>query len=120
MQSYNLNGRRINTLGENELVLSCEIITFPSGFYIYFAPHLPRNMPAARRVLLSKGTSRLYESLPHPRAALVLREQSDFAMLEALNPLEFALFRYFSASTRTTGATMQSLSPLELFVYPMD
>ena len=31
-QSYNISGRRKNTPGENELVLSCEIFTFPSQF----------------------------------------------------------------------------------------
>ena len=28
-QGYNISGRRKNTLGENELVLSCEISDFP-------------------------------------------------------------------------------------------
>ena len=30
--SYDISGKRKNTLGENELVLSCEISTFPSDF----------------------------------------------------------------------------------------
>ena len=77
-------------------------------------------MPAARRILLSKRTSRLYESLPHPRAAPFLREQSDFAILEALNPSEIVLFNDFPASSRTTGATMQTLGRSKLCPYPMD
>ena len=54
------------------------------------------------------------------RAAPFLREQSDFAMLEVRDPSEIVLFRYFSAYSRTTGVTMQTLYPLELFLCPMD
>ena len=65
--------------------------------------------PLPQRILLSKRTSRLYESLPQPCAAPFLRKQSDFAILEALNPSEIALFAEFSASSRTTGAPMKTL-----------
>ena len=54
------------------------------------------------------------------RAATFLRRQSDFAILEVLNPSEIALFRYFQHVRPTTGATMQTLVGFKLFLYPMD
>ena len=93
-----------------------------------FHPHFTHSLrstchstcPLPQRVLLSKRTSRLYESLPQPRAAPFLRKQSDFAILEALNPSEIALFGCFSSYSRTTGAPMQTLIWSKIFPYPMD
>ena len=48
--------------------------------------------PLPLRVLLSKRTSRLYESYSWSRAALILREQSDFANFEVLSGPEKSIF----------------------------
>ena len=47
--SYDIKLSWKNTPGENELVLSCEISTFPSKKYTYVKPDLPRNMPAVTK-----------------------------------------------------------------------
>ena len=59
-------------------------------------------MPAASRILLAKRTSRLYESLLCPRAALILREQSDFANFKVLSGQETSTFQKNRTSSRLT------------------
>ena len=61
--------------------------------------------PLQQRVLLSKRTSRLYESLLITWGMPFLRKQSDFAFLEVLNPSEIALFLEIVSSDRCHGCT---------------
>ena len=58
--------------------------------------------PLPQRVLLSKRTSRLYESHESSRAAPILREQSDFANFEVLNGQETSTFEKNRTSSRLT------------------
>ena len=59
-------------------------------------------MPAVNRILLSKRTSRLCESLLVPRAALILREQSDFANFKVPSGQETSTFQKNRVSSRLT------------------
>ena len=72
-------------------------------------------MPAASRVLLSKRTSRLYESLLLPRAALILREQSDFANFKVLSGQETSTFQKNRASSRLTVNHVKPWSSTRFF-----
>ena len=59
-------------------------------------------MPTGHRILLSKRTSRLYESLQRSRAAQILHQQSDFAFWKVIfRPLSqlFTKFHRFQIST---------------------
>ena len=76
--------------------------------------------PLALRVLLSKRTSRLYESLRGFYVGGDLRQQDEFADLGALAPWKTSFFMKSRHLTRATGAPMQTLSSLKLFPYPMD
>ena len=71
--------------------------------------------PLSLRVLLSKRTSRLCESLQCTWAALFLRKQIDFAFVDVLNPSEIAVFREISSSDTCHGCTHANLDPAQTF-----
>ena len=71
--SYDISGSWKNTPGENELVLSCEISTFPPEFYKYVAVDLPLNMPAATKNIT------LQEDKPSLRVISVIPRSANFA-----------------------------------------
>ena len=60
--SYDLSGRRKNTPGENELVLSWEIFDFQKNRSHSLRSTCHSTCPLPQRVSLSKRTSRLFES----------------------------------------------------------
>ena len=74
--NYDISGRRKNTPGENELVLSAKSQLFHPKTTNMSRSTCHSTCPLPQRVLLSKRTSRLYESLPCARAALLLRQQA--------------------------------------------
>ena len=65
--------------------------------------------PLPQRILLSKRTSRLYESLLVTCAVPFLRKQSDFACLRVQNCSEIAVFGDFSACETCHGSTHANL-----------
>ena len=76
--------------------------------------------PLTLRVLLSKRTSRLYESLLNSHLGGDLRQQDEFADFGALAPWKTRFFMKFRHLTRATGAPMQTLPSPKLFLYLMD
>ena len=93
-------------------------------FHRFFTHDLRLNCHAScpwqQRILLSKRTSRLYESHQNTCAALILREQSDFANFEVSSCQEKSGFHEISSSGTATGAAMQTLASFVLFPQPMD
>ena len=75
--------------------------------------------PLPRRILLSKRTSRLYESLLKILGGRFASAKR-FCCFEGPHPLRNRAFRYVSPCSRTTGATMQTGFPFKLFPYSMD
>ena len=71
--------------------------------------------PMSLRVLLSKRTSRLYESYSWYRAALILREQSDFANFEVLSGPEKSIFHEIWASSIFVVVIMSELGVAPTF-----
>ena len=47
--NYDISGNWKNTPGENDQVLSCEILNVRPKFYTYVQVYLPLNMPAATK-----------------------------------------------------------------------
>ena len=75
--------------------------------------------PLPQRILHSKRTSRLYESLQNTCAALIL---SKAILLILMSPAarKSRFFMKFRHLALATGATMQTLVPFILFPQPMD
>ena len=76
--------------------------------------------PLSQRILLSKRTSRLYESRLSSHVGGDLRQQDEFADFGALAQWKTRFFMKFRHLTRATGAPMQTLPWFKLFLYPMD
>ena len=79
--------------------------------------------PLPQRVLLSKRTSRLYESCLNIRdvcAAPILREQSDFAILSVISSQETLLFSKIHDFHVPRLHHGETLLQLKLFAQPMD
>ena len=83
-------------------------------------PQLQLNMRAAtKNITFQDDKPSLRVTSDHVCASL-LRKQSDFAFLEAQNCSDITTFLDFQHVVRATGAPMQTLVQLELFLYPMD
>ena len=91
--------------------------------YKIFAPNFAHSLrlnchstcPLPQRILLSKRTSRLYESLLITCVVPFLRKQSDFAFLEVQNSPEITLFRDLSACVTGHGSTHANLELVKDF-----
>ena len=76
--------------------------------------------PLPQRILLSKRQSRLYESLQELHVGGDSRQRNEFVNFGAQTRRKSRFFMKFRHLTRATGAPMQTLEQLELFLYPMD
>ena len=76
--------------------------------------------PLSLRVLLSKRQSRLYESLQELHVGGDSRQRNEFVDFGAQTSRKSQFFTKFHHLTRATGASMQTLASLELFLCPMD
>ena len=76
--------------------------------------------PLPQRILLSKRTSRLYESLPELCVGGDSRQRNEIVNFGAQTRRKRQCFMKFRHLPRATGAPIQTLAPLKLFLYPMD
>ena len=76
--------------------------------------------PLPQRILLSKRQSRLYESLQELHVGGDSRQRNEFVNFGAQIRRKSRVFMKFRHLTRATGAPMQTLPWLQLFLYPMD
>ena len=88
---------------------------FLPNFIHMSSPTCHSTCPLPQRVLLSKRTSRLYESLLNACAAPFLRKQSDFAYFEVSNSQENAIFRDFPACETCHGCNHANLGRAQTF-----
>ena len=117
--SYDLSMSCKNTTEGNELVLPSENPTFLSKKYIYVAPHLPLNMPAATKNIT------LQEDKPSLRVTWGIPRSADFAWAKRFcvvgapkssADVTFQRICHFRFST----STMQTLTSFRIFSPPMD
>ena len=76
-------------------------------------------MPGAMKNITLQEASRLYESLPSPRGASILHQQSDFEFSD----VSLARRRQFSSNFmifKFSTSAMETLNAFKLFSRPMD
>ena len=118
-QSYTISGKRKILSTKTNLFFHKKSSIFIAKSIHSLRPPCHSTCPLPHRILLSKRTSRLYESFPRVPAALI-SSANDFAFSKCPSGLEIDPFHEISACDHATGASMQTLSGFKLFTQPMD